>query len=188
VGDYRDAGVPRSVAMKLSGHKTENVYRRYVIVSESDLAARVQKIAALGGETGLAPRKVVNISEPISARTSTELTHSAEIEGSTPGRSRGQVLGNSAANRFAEASKGWRPQRDSNAGSHANLRRNPSANHGKTRTCARGQTTGTDGSRRSTGTVRGQLRDSSALADQSTRRSQYCSNATLPRCHLQLGG
>jgi hypothetical protein len=114
VGDYRDAGVPRSVAMKLSGHKTENVYRRYAIVSESDLAAGVQKIAALSGETGLAPRKVVSISEPISARTSTELTQSAEIERSTPGRSRGQVFGNSAANRFAEVSKGWRPQRDSN--------------------------------------------------------------------------
>jgi len=27
------AGVPRSVAMKLTGHKTENVYRRYAIVS-----------------------------------------------------------------------------------------------------------------------------------------------------------
>ena len=31
------AGVPRSVAMKMTGHKTENIYRRYVIVSPADL-------------------------------------------------------------------------------------------------------------------------------------------------------
>lgn len=32
------AGVSRSVAMKLTGHKTEAVYRRYAIVVERDLA------------------------------------------------------------------------------------------------------------------------------------------------------
>ena len=30
-------GVPRSVAMTISGHKTNSIYRRYAIVSESDI-------------------------------------------------------------------------------------------------------------------------------------------------------
>ena len=41
------AGVPRSVAMKLTGHKTESVYRRYAIVSESDLSEGIAKLEAL---------------------------------------------------------------------------------------------------------------------------------------------
>jgi integrase len=41
------AGVPRSVAMKMVGHKTEAVYRRYAIVSESDLHEAARKLAAL---------------------------------------------------------------------------------------------------------------------------------------------
>jgi hypothetical protein len=39
--------VSRSVAMKLTGHKTEEVYRRYAIVSESDLQEGVRKAAAV---------------------------------------------------------------------------------------------------------------------------------------------
>jgi len=33
--------------MKLTGHKSESVYRRYAIVCESDLAEGVRKLAAL---------------------------------------------------------------------------------------------------------------------------------------------
>jgi len=39
-------GVPRSVAMKLTGHKTEAVYRRYAIAWETDLREAVAKLAA----------------------------------------------------------------------------------------------------------------------------------------------
>jgi hypothetical protein len=31
------AGVPRSIAMEVIGHKTESMYRRYDIVSDGDL-------------------------------------------------------------------------------------------------------------------------------------------------------
>lgn len=41
------AGVPRSVAMKLTGHKTQAIYDRYAIVNESDLTEGVQKLARL---------------------------------------------------------------------------------------------------------------------------------------------
>jgi hypothetical protein len=41
------AGVSRSVAMKLVGHRTESIYRRYAIVSQRDLAEGVAKLAAL---------------------------------------------------------------------------------------------------------------------------------------------
>jgi integrase len=40
------AGVSRSVAMKLTGHKTETVYRRYAIVAPADLRDGVAKLAA----------------------------------------------------------------------------------------------------------------------------------------------
>lgn len=45
VRNMEQAGVPRSVAMKLTGHKTENVYRRYAIVSDADLASAAARIA-----------------------------------------------------------------------------------------------------------------------------------------------
>jgi integrase len=52
VRNLERAGVPRSVAMKLTGHKTESVYRRYAIVSEADLSEGVAKLAALHESNG----------------------------------------------------------------------------------------------------------------------------------------
>ena len=37
--------VPRSVAMKITGHRTESVYRRYAIVSDSDMRAAAQRLS-----------------------------------------------------------------------------------------------------------------------------------------------
>jgi integrase len=44
VRNLERAAVPRSVAMKMVGHKTESIYRRYAIVSESDLREASAKL------------------------------------------------------------------------------------------------------------------------------------------------
>ncbi|HEX8943346.1 MAG TPA: hypothetical protein VF785_09425 [Gemmatimonadaceae bacterium] len=49
VRNLERAGVSRSVAMKLTGHRTEAVYRRYAITSAADLAEGVAKLAVLHG-------------------------------------------------------------------------------------------------------------------------------------------
>jgi hypothetical protein len=58
--------VPRSVAMKLTGHKTENVYRRYAIVSEADLRAAAEKLGGsfnvTVGEAAGAPSRSGHVS------------------------------------------------------------------------------------------------------------------------------
>ena len=46
VRNLERAGVPRSVAMKLTGHKTESVYRRYAIVSAGDLRSAARQLDA----------------------------------------------------------------------------------------------------------------------------------------------
>ncbi|MGQ0557890.1 MAG: tyrosine-type recombinase/integrase [Nitrospiraceae bacterium] len=47
VRNLERANVSRSVAMKLTGHLTESVYKRYAIVSESDLAEGLKRLATL---------------------------------------------------------------------------------------------------------------------------------------------
>lgn len=50
VRNLERAGVPRSVATKLTGHKTESVYRRYAIADEAALREGVEKLARLHSE------------------------------------------------------------------------------------------------------------------------------------------
>jgi len=77
VRNLERAGVARSVAMKLTGHKTETVYRRYAIVSEADLAEGVKKLAALHAATDPAARPVmVPIGQAHQGSTSTVLAQS----------------------------------------------------------------------------------------------------------------
>jgi integrase len=49
VRNLERSGVSRSVAMRLTGHKTEAVYRRYAIVAENDLREAGTKLAATLG-------------------------------------------------------------------------------------------------------------------------------------------
>lgn len=51
VRNLERAGVPRSTAMKLTGHKTESVYRRYAIVDAKMMEEGVAKLAALHAST-----------------------------------------------------------------------------------------------------------------------------------------
>ncbi len=46
VRNLERAAVPRSVAMKITGHKTESVYRRYAIVSDAELRDAALKLAS----------------------------------------------------------------------------------------------------------------------------------------------
>jgi integrase len=63
VRNMEQAAVPRSVAMKLTGHRTENVYRRYAIVSPADLRSAALKLASYN--PGDSPKR------PLETRTAT---------------------------------------------------------------------------------------------------------------------
>jgi integrase len=52
VRNLERAGVPRSVATKLTGHRSEHVYRRYAIVSDGDLRDAARKLASTFLDTG----------------------------------------------------------------------------------------------------------------------------------------
>ena len=51
VRNLERAGVPQSVAMQMTGHLTESVYRRYDIVSDADFSSAARQLnAAMSGK------------------------------------------------------------------------------------------------------------------------------------------
>jgi integrase len=52
------AGVPRTVAMRLTGHRTESMFSRYNVVDASDLALAVDKVAAYVDQQPTDPKVV----------------------------------------------------------------------------------------------------------------------------------
>jgi len=63
VRNLERSGVPRSVAMKMVGHKTEAIYRRYAIVAEADLVAGGEKLTSLHQIQGFAARSIIPFPE-----------------------------------------------------------------------------------------------------------------------------
>lgn len=63
VRNLEKAGVSRSVAMKLTGHRTESVYRRYAIADQRSLEEGGEKLAKLHAGTETKGRTVVPITE-----------------------------------------------------------------------------------------------------------------------------
>ena len=47
------AGVPQATAMRISGHKTASVFRRYDVVSETDLEQAAQALDAYNAKMGI---------------------------------------------------------------------------------------------------------------------------------------
>jgi hypothetical protein len=58
VRNLERAGVPRSAAMKLVGHKTESIYRRYAITDEAVLQEAGAKLSAFHRRLGQSRVKV----------------------------------------------------------------------------------------------------------------------------------
>lgn len=63
VRNMERAGIPRSVAMAISGHLTESVYRRYDIVSARDLGLAAAKLDAYFREQTALPKSTIEPSD-----------------------------------------------------------------------------------------------------------------------------
>ncbi len=99
VRNLERAGVPRSVAMQLIGHKTESIYRRYAIVSEADLRNGAAKLAAFmkhrdsKRETLLKKRDKTGTIRPMAARPTGSQTPARThgVQTSCNGMARGRI-------------------------------------------------------------------------------------------------
>jgi integrase len=60
VRNMRKTGVTESVAMKISGHKTANVFRRYDIVDSSDVHAAMAAVEQMNGPTNIRSKNLEN--------------------------------------------------------------------------------------------------------------------------------
>ena len=84
------------MAIKLTGHKTESVYRRYEIVSEADLTEGVQKIAGFGHDelqshsAEKAQKKELRLISQMRQHIIPSLRGSERVPGGLPGL---QILG-----------------------------------------------------------------------------------------------
>lgn len=58
-----NAGVSQAVAMRVSGHKTPSIFRRYQIVETADVAQALRRVASRE-EKGRAPRRLATMRHP----------------------------------------------------------------------------------------------------------------------------
>jgi integrase len=77
VRNLERAGVPRSAAMKMVGHKTESIYRRYAIADESMLREGAAKLSALHQAEQAQPATI----RPIALRQLTATNHRSPRQG-----------------------------------------------------------------------------------------------------------
>jgi len=84
VRNLERAGVPRSVAMKMTGHRTESIYRRYAIVDEGMLKEGSAKLALLHAGQSLGPSAPAQATAVVSV--SRKLAKLAEGGGFEPPR------------------------------------------------------------------------------------------------------
>jgi integrase len=64
VRNLERAGVPRRVAMEITGHRTEAIYRRSDIVNPADLSRAGEKLSAYMKEQVAAAKRAANRARP----------------------------------------------------------------------------------------------------------------------------